>query len=70
VAADVEGVWGSAVAGALALELAMRVLLGLGLLQGRQLALGEDQTFLRDLGVQSFEPLLHRLEIMPAARCQ
>ena len=40
--ANVKGVLGSAVAGALALELTMRILLGLGLLQSRHLALSQD----------------------------
>ena len=46
--ADIEGVLGAAVAGMLALELAMGLLLGLGLLQRGELALGQDQAVLGD----------------------
>ena len=62
--ADGEGVLGAAVAGSLALELAVRFLLRLGLLQGRELALGEHQALLRHLGFERLEALLHGLEIM------
>ena len=62
--ADVEGVLRAAIARALALELAMRFLLGLGLLQGRQLALGQHQALLRDFRLKRLQPLLHGLQIM------
>ena len=62
--ADVERVLGAAVAGALALELAVRFLLGLGLLQGGQLTLREHQALLRHLGLERLEALLHGLEVM------
>src|SRR6202047_462445 len=62
--ADVERVLGAAVARAFALELAVRLLFGFGFLQGDDLRLGQDQAFLRNLGFQRLEPLLHRLEIM------
>src|SRR6202022_3315060 len=62
--ADVERVLGAAVARAFALELTVRLLVGLGFLQGDDLRLGEDQPFLRDFCLQRLEALLHRLEIM------
>jgi hypothetical protein len=48
----------------LALELAMRLLLGLGLIQRDQLGLGQDQAFLCTLGSQRLEPFLHRLQVV------
>jgi hypothetical protein len=45
--ADIERVLGAAVAGTGALELAMRFLVGFGLLQRRKLALGQDQAVLK-----------------------
>src|SRR5271163_1514357 len=47
-----------------ALELAMRLLFALGLLQRGQLAFGQHQAFLGGLGFERLEPLLHRLQIM------
>src|SRR5918993_1130767 len=52
-------------AGALALELAVGFLLGLGLLQRGELAFGEPQAFLRDLRRERLETLLHGLAIVP-----
>ena len=48
--ADVEGVLRPAVARAFAFKLAVRLLLSLGLLQRRELALGQYQPLLSDLG--------------------
>ena len=48
----------------LAFELAMGLLLGLGLFQRDELGLGQDQAFLGALGLQCFEPLVHGLEVM------
>ena len=48
----------------LALELAVRLLLGLGLFQRDDLRLGQHQAFLRALGLQRLEPLLHGLQVM------
>ena len=62
--ADVEGVLGPAIARTFALELAMRLLFALGLLQRGQLAFGQHQAFLGDLGFERLEPFLHRLQIM------
>src|SRR5208282_2744222 len=62
--ADVEGVLGAAIAGALALELAVSLLFCLGFLQGNDLRLGQDQAFLCDLRFQGLQPLLHCLKIM------
>src|ERR1700730_12164083 len=49
--ADVERVLGAAVARMLALKLAMRLLLSLGLFQRDELGLGQDQAFLGALGL-------------------
>src|SRR4029077_8423472 len=65
--ADIERVLGAAVARMLALELAMGLLLGLGLFQRDELGLGQDQAFLGALGLQRFEPLVHGLEVMTPA---
>ena len=62
--ADVEGVLGAAIARALALELAVRLLLGLGLFERGELALGQNETVLRDLRLERLEALLHGLEIV------
>ena len=48
----------------LALELAMRLLLGLGLFQRDDLRLGQHQAFLGALGFQRLEPLVHRLQVV------
>ena len=42
----------------------MCLLFALGLLQRGQLAFGQHQAFLGDLGFERLEPLLHRLQIM------
>src|SRR6202011_3983711 len=44
--ADIEGVLGAAIARTFALELAVRLLFSLGLLQGGELAFGEDEAVL------------------------
>ena len=62
--ADVEGILCATVTGTFALELAVRFFVGLGLLQRGELALTQHQSFLRALGFQRFEPLLHGLEIV------
>src|SRR5215208_5432591 len=62
--ADVERVLRPAVARALALELAVRLLVRLGLLQRGKPAFGQDQALLGHLGLKRFEALLHRLEIV------
>src|SRR5262249_29470077 len=62
--ADVEGVLSSAIARALALEFAMRLLLALGLLQRRQLAFAEHQAVLSDFGFEGLEPFIHGLQIV------
>jgi hypothetical protein len=48
----------------LALELAMRLLLGLGFFQRDDLGLGQHQAFLGAPGLQRLEPFGHGLEIM------
>ena len=62
--ADVEGVLGAAVTGTVAIELAVRFLVRLRLLQRGQLALGEDQAILRHLGLQRLQPLGHGVEVV------
>src|SRR5271155_6254729 len=62
--ADVEGVLGPAIARTFALELAMRLLFALGLLQRGELAFSQHQAFLSDLGFERLEPFLHRLKIV------
>jgi len=62
--ANIEGVLGAAVAGAFALELAMRLLVGLGLLERDDLRLGQDEAALRHLGLQRLQPLLHVLQVL------
>ena len=42
----------------------MRFLFALGLLQRDELALGQNQAFLGDLGFERLEPFLYRLKIM------
>ncbi len=48
----------------LALEFAVRFLLGLGLFQRDDLRLGQHQALLGTLGFQRFEPFLHGLHVM------
>jgi hypothetical protein len=62
---DVEGILRPAIAWMFALKLTMRLLFGLGLLQGRHLRFGQDQSLLRDLGLLGLQALLHGLQIMP-----
>src|SRR6478736_8557483 len=62
--ADIERVLGAAIAWMLALELAMRLLLGLGFFQRDDLRLGQHQTLLGALGFQRLEPLGHGLQIV------
>src|SRR6266567_5380519 len=59
--ADVERVLRATVAGMLALELTVGLLLDPRALQRHNLRLGEHQTLLGTLGLQRLEPLLHRL---------
>jgi hypothetical protein len=42
----------------------MGLLVGLGLLQRRQLAFREDQPLLRHLGLERLQPLLHRCQVV------
>ncbi len=48
----------------LAFELAMRFFFGFCFFEGRELSFGEDDAVLGHFGFQSFQPLLHRLQIM------
>src|SRR5262249_6476840 len=57
---DVKCILRAAIAGAFALELAMRLLVSLGLLERRDLGLGQQDAILRDFGFE-------RLEAMPTA---
>ena len=58
--ADIEGILGAAIAGAFALELAVGLLLGLGLLERGDLGFGQQDAFLRHLGFQRLQALFHR----------
>src|SRR5262249_31513015 len=62
--ADIEGVLGAAVTWMLALELAVRLLLGLGLFQRDDLRLGQHQALLGALGFQRLEPLVHGFQVV------
>jgi hypothetical protein len=62
--ADIEGVLGAAVPRMLALELAMGLLLGLGLFQRNKLGFGQHQAVLGALGFQGFEPFVHGLQVV------
>ena len=62
--ADIEGVLRPAIAGALALELAVRFLVGLGFLEGGDLCLGHQDAFLSRLGFQRLEAQLHRGQVV------
>jgi hypothetical protein len=63
--ADIEGILRAAVTGAFAVELAVRLLVGLGLFQRGDLRLGQQDTFLRRLGFERLEAQLHRRQIVP-----
>jgi hypothetical protein len=62
--ADIERILGAAVTWMLAFELAVCLLLGLGLFQRDDLRLGQHQAFLGALGFQRLEPFLHRLQVV------
>src|SRR5436190_1073729 len=62
--ANVEGVLRAAIARALALELAMRFLIGLGFLERGDLRLGQQDAILCRLGFERFEALLHRGQVV------
>src|SRR5215471_4806897 len=53
--ADIEGVLSAAITGAFALELAVRFLVGLSLLEGSNLGFGQQDAILRHLGFESLE---------------
>ena len=57
--ADIEGVLRAAIARAFALELAMRLLVGLGLLERLNLRLRKQDAVLRHLRFQRLEAVLH-----------
>ena len=62
--ADIERVLRPAIARALALELAVRFLVGLGLLERGDLRLGQQNALLRRLGVERLEAQLHRGQVV------
>src|SRR5438128_2159328 len=62
--ADIEGVLGTAIARTFALELAMRLLVGLGLLERGDLRLGEQDAILRHLGFERLEAMFHHGQIV------
>ena len=61
--ADKKGILGTAAAGALAFELAMR-LVGIGLFQHGDLRFGRQDVILRRRGFERLEPVLHRNPVM------
>src|SRR5438876_4609398 len=61
---DIEGVLGTAIAWTFALELAMRLLVGLGLLERGDLRLGEQDAILRHLGFERLEAMFHHGQIV------
>jgi hypothetical protein len=62
--ANIERVLRPAIAGAFALELAMRFLVDLGLLERGDLRLGQQDALLRRLGFERLQPVLHRRQIV------
>src|SRR4029077_4103933 len=62
--ADIERVLRTAIAGMLALEFAMGLLLRLGLLQRGELGLGQHQALQGALGFQCLETLVHVLKVV------
>src|SRR5262245_23765095 len=62
---DVKGILRAAIAGAFALELAMRLLVSLGLLERGNLGLDQQGPILRHFGLQRLEAMLHRGQIVP-----
>ena len=62
--ADVEGVLRAEIAWVFGLDLAVFLFLLLGLLQGDQLAFGEDPAVLSDACLQGLEPFLEGLQVM------
>ena len=61
---DIEGVLRPAIARALALELAMRLLVGLGLLERGDLRLGQQDAILCHLGLQRLQAEFHRGQVV------
>src|SRR5437764_13545888 len=61
---DIEGVLRAAIARALAVELAMRLLVGLGLLERGNLRFGEQHAFLCHLDLERLQAVLHRGQIV------
>src|SRR5258708_34661435 len=62
--ADIEGVLRAAIAWTLALELAMRLLVGLGLLERLDLRLRKQDAVLRHLRFERLEAQLHRGQVV------
>src|SRR5215469_10087090 len=61
---DIERILGAAITGAFALELAMRFLVGFGLLESGDLGFGQQDPVLRDLGFEGLEAVLDRRQIV------
>src|SRR6516225_7978254 len=57
--ADIEGVLGTAITWAFAVELAVRFLVGFGFLEGGDLRLGQQDAILRHLGFEGLQAQLH-----------
>src|SRR4029079_3291065 len=62
--ADIERVLRAAIARALALELAVRFLVGLGFLERDDLRFGEQDAILRRLGLERLQAVLHRGQVV------
>ena len=62
--ADIKRILGAAIAWALALKLAMRLLVGLGLFERDDLGFGQHDPLLRHLGFESLEAQFHRRQIV------
>lgn len=62
--ANIKHILGATITRMLALEVAIGLLLGLGLLQRDHLSLGQHQVVLGALGLQRLEPLVHGREIV------
>ena len=62
--AHVESVLGTAIAGTFTLKFTVGLLVGLGFLQSGELALGEDQAILGDLGFQRLQSEFHALQFV------
>src|ERR1700730_2156402 len=63
--AHIEGVLCAAIAGTFGFELTLHLFLGFGLLERGELALGEDEAFLRHLRLERLQSVFHSCEVVP-----